>query len=91
MACLCLMAAAALVLAAPAGARTQPQTEAVFRSCLLHHGALKVTLPHGADKANGYVWFRGPLTSTWHDHVGYWGVRWPRSHSTPPPTRSPTT
>jgi hypothetical protein len=33
-----------------------------------------VRLPRGARQGERLRLVRGPLTSTWRDHVGYWGV-----------------
>src|SRR5262249_60521168 len=42
-------------------------------ACLLHSGAVKVTLPRGAN-ADGHFWFRRPVRTRWDKHSGWWGI-----------------
>jgi hypothetical protein len=67
------LAMLALVACATASGQTLPQAKATFRTCLLHHGVVKVTLPRGTS-GNGHFWFRRPVKSSWDKHSGWWGI-----------------
>jgi hypothetical protein len=74
-----VVAALALIASASASSQTVPQAKATFRTCLLNHGAVKVTLPRGSmtlrgSTGNGHFWFRRPVKSRWDEHSGWWGV-----------------
>jgi len=67
------LALVALAACATASGETLPQAKATFRACLLHNGAVKVTLPRGAN-ADGHFWFRRPVRTRWDKHSGWWGI-----------------